>query len=112
VLLARGCVIGLQGLNEFANVARRKMKMSWSETREALAAIRKLCSRVAPLDLETHEMALTLGGRLGFSFYDSAMVAAALRAGCHVFWSEDLQNGLLVEGALRIQNPFPGDQRI
>jgi predicted nucleic acid-binding protein len=27
-MLARGCVVGLQGLNEFASVARRNLKMT------------------------------------------------------------------------------------
>lgn len=35
-LLGKGCVISIQGLNEFANVARRKPGMSWEETNEAL----------------------------------------------------------------------------
>jgi predicted nucleic acid-binding protein len=105
-ILARGCVVGLQGLNEFANVARRKLKMTWPETRQALAAIRALCPIVAPLDLETHDAGIALAERSGFSIFDALMVAAALRAGCDVFWSEDLQNEMIVDGTLRIRNPF------
>jgi predicted nucleic acid-binding protein len=105
-ILARGCVVGLQGLNEFANVARRKLKMTWPETRQALSAIRALCPIVAPLDLETHDAGIALAERSGFSIFDALMVAAALRAGCDVFWSEDLQNEMIVDGTLRIRNPF------
>ena len=39
-LLERGCAIGVQGLNEFANVARRKLGKSWQQIRNDLAAIR------------------------------------------------------------------------
>jgi len=35
-LLERGCATSVQGLNEFANVARRKLGMNWEEIREAL----------------------------------------------------------------------------
>jgi predicted nucleic acid-binding protein len=105
-VLARGRVVGLQGLNEFANVARRKLKMTWLEIRQALTAIRALCPTVAPLDIETHEAGLGLAERLGFSAFDALMVAAALRAGCDVFWSEDLQKEMMVDGTLRIRNPF------
>jgi predicted nucleic acid-binding protein len=42
-LLARGCTISVQGLNEFTNVARRTLGMTWGEVREALAATRMLC---------------------------------------------------------------------
>jgi predicted nucleic acid-binding protein len=34
------------------------------------------------------------------------IVASALVAGCTTLWSEDMQAGLLVEGQLRIVNPF------
>ena len=105
-VLARGCVVGLQGLNEFANVARRKLMMTWLEIRQALTAIRALCPTVAPLDIETHEAGLGLAERLGFSPFDALIVAAALRAGCDVFWSEDPQNEMMVDGTLRIRDPF------
>ena len=46
------------------------------------------------------------GYRSGFSIYDAMIVASALVAGCTTLWSEDMQDGLLVEGQLRIINPF------
>jgi predicted nucleic acid-binding protein len=36
------------------------------------------------------------------------IVAAALKSGCDRLYTEDMQDGLLVEGALRIINPFAG----
>ena len=39
-LLERGGIVSVQGLNEFTNVARRKLGMSWEEVRDSLAAIR------------------------------------------------------------------------
>ncbi len=42
-LLAKGCLVSLQGLNEFTNVARRKLGMEWNEIRDALGSIRVLC---------------------------------------------------------------------
>jgi predicted nucleic acid-binding protein len=41
----------------------------------------------------------------GFHFYDSLIVAAALRAGCSLLYSEDLQHGQAIE-QLTIRNPF------
>jgi predicted nucleic acid-binding protein len=41
-----------------------------------------------------------------FSFWDSLVVAAALEAGADVLISEDMQQGLIVEGVLTIHNPF------
>ena len=37
------------------------------------------------------------------------MVAAALRAGCDTLWSEDMQHSMIVDGKLRIANPFRAD---
>jgi predicted nucleic acid-binding protein len=105
-LLAHGCSAGVQGLNEFANVARRKLGMTWVEVREALAAIRTLCRTILPIDLNTHIDALRIAQRYGFSIFDALMVAAALRADCRILWSEDMHHGVIVDGRLRIANPF------
>jgi predicted nucleic acid-binding protein len=108
-LLERGCTISVQGLNEFANVARRKLGKSWQEIRDDLAAIRTVCATVVPIDVDTHETAVRVGERHGFAFFDALMVAAALRTGCDTLWSEDMQHGMIVDGKLRIANPFRAD---
>ena len=105
-LLGRGCEISAQVLNEFANVARRKLGFSWTEISDAIEAITTLSRSVHPLDLATHQDAIRLAERHKFGFYDALIVASALRAGCAVLHSEDLQHGLVVEGQLRIENPF------
>ncbi len=105
-LLAKGCVSGVQALNEFANVARRKLAMEWREVREALDAIRALLASVAPLDLAVHLAGIEIAERHRLSVHDAMMIAAALRLRCTTFWSEDLQDGLVVEGRLTIRNPF------
>ena len=86
-LLARGCTISVQGLNEFANVGRHKLRMDWPEMDAALASIKILCHAVRPLDLAAHESAMRLSQRFGFSIYDALIVAAALQADCSVLWS-------------------------
>jgi predicted nucleic acid-binding protein len=104
-LLGRGGVTSMQALNEFTNVARRKLGMTWSEVREALAAIRTLCRSILPMDLETHADAVRIAERHGYAIFDALMIAAALRAGCTILYSEDMQDGMRVD-ALRIVNPF------
>jgi predicted nucleic acid-binding protein len=34
------------------------------------------------------------------------MVASAVRADCSILWSEDMQDGLVIDKRLRIANPF------
>lgn len=105
-LLGRGCEISVQVLNEFAHVARRKLGFSWAEISDAAEAITTLSRSVHPLDLATHRDAIRLAERHKFGCYDALIVASALRAGCTVLHSEDLQHGLVVEEQLQIQNPF------
>ena len=50
--------------------------------------------------------ACQLRSRYSLSFWDSQLISCALLAGCTIFESEDMDDGLLVEGALRISNPF------
>ncbi|MCV9938569.1 PIN domain-containing protein [Boseaceae bacterium BT-24-1] len=108
-LLGRGCEISAQVLNEFANVARRKLGFSWAEITDAVEAITTLSRIVHPLDLATHQEAIRLAERYGFGFYDALIVASALRAGCAVLYREDMQHGLTVDERLRIENPFQAE---
>ena len=105
-LLDRGCSTSIQGLNEFANIARRKLGMSWAEMREALDAIRAVCLAVQPITLVTHQEALRIAARHGYSIYDALMIAGALEAGSDVLWSEDMHHGAVIDDKLRISNPF------
>jgi len=105
-LLQRGPVISVQGLNEFANVARRKLGMNWDELRESLVVIRAFCPVILPLNIDTHENALRLAERYGFATFDALIVASALEAECDTLWSEDMQHGMVIDGRLRIANPF------
>jgi len=104
LLSARG-VVSVQVLNEFAAVALRKLKMPVSDVREILDTVRAVCS-VEPLTAKTHDRGLTVCERYRFSLYDSMLVAAALISGARVFYSEDLQDGLVIDKQLRITNPF------
>jgi predicted nucleic acid-binding protein len=101
-----GGKISVQVLNELANVTHRKLAMSWMEINEFLSLIRSLCSSIEPLKIETHELGLLISERYKLSVYDALIVAAALLGGCETLYSEDMQDGLLIENQLRICNPF------
>jgi len=103
--LTAGGVVGVQVLNEFASVASRKLKMSIADIREVLATIRAVCT-IVPISEETHDAGLQLAERHGLSVYDAMIVAAALLAGCKTLLSEDMQDGQVFEGRLKVRNPF------
>jgi predicted nucleic acid-binding protein len=104
-IIGRGGTISVQVLNELANVARRKMHLSWPDTRSFLSPVRALLA-VQPVTIEVHESGLALAERYNLSIYDAMIVASALDADCDVLWSEDMQDGLVIDGRLRIANPF------
>ena len=106
-VLRAGGLISVQVLNEIANVALRKIGMSWAETNQFLASIRSLCA-IESLTVETHDRGRDVAERYGLSVYDSMIVAAALLAGCTVLYSEDMQHGLVMDKQLRVANPFNG----
>jgi len=104
-LLSTRGVVSVQVLNEFAVVALRKLKMPLNEIREILDTIRAVCA-VEPITVETHDRGLAVFERYRFSLYDSMLVAAALIAGAKIIYSEDLQDGQVIDNQLRVTNPF------
>ncbi|MBX9587657.1 MAG: PIN domain-containing protein [Hyphomonadaceae bacterium] len=106
-LLAEGGTISVQVLNEFANVALRKVRLSWPETREFLDTFRATLE-IMHLTLETHERGLDLAERYQLSVYDGTIVAAAQLAGCKTLYSEDMHDGLVIDG-LTVRNPYRAD---
>jgi predicted nucleic acid-binding protein len=105
-LIAQGGTVSVQVLSEFAAVARRKTKMPWVEIRRALDGIKALCPNPLPLTLDTHRAALTIAERYGYKIYDALIVASALEARCTILYSEDMQDGQMIDDQLTIKNPF------
>jgi predicted nucleic acid-binding protein len=105
-LLSSGGVVSVHVLNELVSVARRKLGMSWDEVTEALAAIRTLCPSPVPITIETHEAALRIAVEYGYHIYGALVAAAALQANCTTLYSEDLQDGQVIDGRITVRNPF------
>ncbi|MFA6972737.1 MAG: PIN domain-containing protein [Gallionella sp.] len=103
-IVARGGVISVQVLNEVTSVCRRKLKMSWGDIESVLAAVKSACN-VIPLTIATHETAVKIAQRYDISFYDANICAAAILSGAKILVSEDMQDGMSIDGVI-IQNPF------
>jgi predicted nucleic acid-binding protein len=107
-LVAEGGVIGVQVLNEFTNVTRRKLRWGWEQIEASLTVVEELFHPVAPLTKAIHARAVVLAREHDLSFYDALIVAAAQDAGCELLFSEDLQHGQKF-GKLIVENPFRGN---
>jgi len=110
-LLARSFTISVQTLNEIVNVALRKLKRSWREIDDACAQIIAAASSIEQLDLACHRRAMTLARQHKLAIFDAQIVASALQANCDTLYSEDLHDGLVIDGRLTIRNPFAAAAR-
>jgi predicted nucleic acid-binding protein len=99
-------IISYQVVQEFVNVALREFRLAIvksdleSFVLTALFPMMAISSSPA-LVIE----ALRLHGETQLSWYDSLIVAAAIKGGCEILYSEDMQHGRRF-GDLVIQNPF------
>ena len=63
---------------------------------------------VRPLTIDIHETGVRLAERYGLSIYDAMIAASALQADCDTLWSEDMQDGIVLDDRLRVVNPSRG----
>lgn len=102
-------VVSTQVLQEFANVALRKLGLPPPLVRERLAFYAGF--EVVQTTPALIDAALDLHVTHGVAFYDALIVQAAIAAGCGRLWSEDFQTGRRF-GGLTIADPFAGDDSV
>lgn len=101
---SRTLTLSPQNLNECYRVLTDRRHLM--PVGDARAYLRTLAPwAIAPLDAATTEKAWEVQDTARLSWWDSLLVASALRAGCRLFVSEDMQDGLEIEG-MRIADPF------
>jgi len=98
--------ISVQVIQEFFVDATRGGKAAALSDEAALAFIDVWRQRPAQdMTLAIFDDAAALRQRHGFSYRDSAILAAARAQGCEILWSEDMDDGRIVDG-MRVANPF------
>ncbi len=107
-VLRTGPATGVQALNEFVWMGRRKFGLDVDDLRAGTAFLQALLGPVHSLSLDDHNGALQLSARYRFQWWDSLLLAVALRTGASRFLSEDLQHGQVIEDRLTLINPFRG----
>lgn len=96
-------VVSTQVLQEFANVALRKLRLPPSLVRERLRFYGGF--EVVPVTADLIAAAVDLHTSHQLAFYDALILRAAVAAGCGRLWSEDMHDDLRL-GSLQIANPF------
>lgn len=103
--LSKGsAVISTQCLQEFYNVLANKMKQDKIQTKQIMHSLSENIPvvQVTPTLIEN---GIDISINTQFSLWDSLMLSAASFAKCTVLYSEDMNDGQVVNG-VKIQNPF------
>ena len=98
--------LSVQVLQEFYTQATRPTRSDRIGHDDALGLIkawRRFPVQETTLALLDH--GFEIQARHRFSHWDSMIVAAARAQGCEVLWTEDMDDGRIVDG-MRIANPF------
>jgi predicted nucleic acid-binding protein len=96
-------IVSVQVLQEYFNTLTRKLKADPSLTRLKVERLSKFVASVTmPEDVL---LAIDVFRLHGLSFWDSMIVRSAKQAECKILFSEDMQDGRIIDG-LQIVNPF------
>jgi len=98
-------VVSTQVLKEFSNVLLKKGNVRHARIKEIVSEITEVAS-VVNEELTLILDSIDIQERYKFSFYDSLIIAAALNSQCQTLLSEDMQDGQIIDGRLRIVNPY------
>lgn len=106
LLERQDCVLSVQVLQEFYVQTMRASRPTPLPHTIAAELIRTwLRFQVQDINGAILHSALEIKATHGFSYWDSAILAAASATGCNELYTEDLAHGRLVEG-VKIINPF------
>ncbi|MFO1205733.1 MAG: PIN domain-containing protein [Burkholderiales bacterium] len=105
LVMERSIVISTQVLQEFFVAATRKLSPALSA--EQAGVVVSYLSRlpVAQIGTRTIIEAIALHRKFSLSFWDALIVRSAVEAGASTLYTEDLQEGQVIEG-LTVVNPF------
>ena len=98
-------IVSTQVLQETANTLFRKFEFPWADIQTVLSEIANN-SLLHTNTAATITDACRIAERYGFSFYDSLIIAAALETNAKCLYSEDLQDGQVIDQVLTIKKPF------
>ncbi len=98
-------VISSQILGEFSFVSIRKKLLEHNEVEKIVQRFQNEFE-VFPIMSADVNKALTIMNRYGYSYWDSLVLAVALKSGVEILYSEDMHNNQLIDNQLKIINPF------
>jgi len=105
ILKNQNIIINTQVINEFIWVMNRKFSVQMEKLKDlGIKLLQRF--KIALIDQRTIKQALDVAIGYKYSYWDSLIIASALQNGCSSLYSEDMQNGQVIENKLKIINPF------
>jgi len=98
--------VSIQVINEFHWTLFRKYRLPDELIRDKIENGIARIATISPLEFNDYRSACNLRDRYQFSFWDSLMIASALRNGCTTLYTEDLSHNMIIERKLHVINPF------
>lgn len=111
LLRAKGFIISTQVINEVCRNLIKKASFSDAQIKNVVVAFYKRCEVVC-FDQSILLNAVSVREQYQISFWDSLIVASALSADASLLYSEDMQDGLLIDAKLTVANPFQSLKRL
>ena len=99
-------VVSAQVINEFHWNMTKKFGQQDKTAFDLVTENIESITIVTDMGYSIYRKAFELRSKHSLSFWDSLIVASALDAFCETLYTEDMQDGLVVENQLNIVNPF------
>ena len=97
--------ISIQILGELFNVLVKRGFKTKEEARDIISDL-TMNFRVIEITKSSVFKAIEISVKYKYSYWDSLIIASALQNGCSSLYSEDMQDGQVIENKLKIINPF------
>jgi predicted nucleic acid-binding protein len=105
IIDAPGVIISTQVINEVSVNLLKKSAFTEDQIQQLIDSFYQGC-QVIEFDRALLVLASDLRTRYSISYWDSLIIASALTSGTTTIYTEDMQNGLLINQQLQIVNPF------
>jgi predicted nucleic acid-binding protein len=106
----KNIVISIQVVNEVCFNLKRKAGFVEAQIEELIDSFFNRY-KISEFDKNLLIQGSKLRRKYSLSFWDSLIIAAAIRGRCHTIYSEDMQHNQVIEDKLRIINPFNPESR-
>ena len=99
-------IISYQVIQEFINVSLQKflVPLQPNDCKDYIDNFLYPLCEIFPSN-ELFKEAIDIKSEIKLSYFDSLIVASAIKGNCHILYTEDMNDGQMIKG-LKITNPF------